>query len=94
MIAGTILLCGGSGARYGAGMKRGTIAILGAEPESEPLPTFRFANRYRPSFLRLYLQHLHERRFPFPQESWDATFHRYCGDFLESGKGELLIRAA
>ena len=94
MIAGTILLCGQAGAHYGAGMKRGTIALLGRSAGAEPLPTFELASRYRPTFLRLYLRRLTACRFPLPQGCWDAEYQRYCGDFLESGKGELLLRAA
>jgi hypothetical protein len=94
MVAGTILLCGESGSRFGGGMKRGTIAFLGRAPDVGPLPTFEFATRYRPTFLRLYLRHLTARGFPLPQGCWEAEYHRYCGDFLESGKGEVLLRAA
>lgn len=93
MIAGSIFLFGETGIRFGAGMKRGTIALFGpARPEM--LPTFRFACVYRPTFVRLYLRHLQRQGFPLPDECLDAQFRRYCGDLLELGKGEVLVRSA
>lgn len=92
MIAGSILLFGDTGIRFGAGMKRGTIALFGAA-RPEMLPTFRFACTYRPTFLRLYLLHLQRQGFPLPEDCLDAEFRRYCGDLLELGKGEVLVRS-
>ncbi len=94
MIAGTILLCGESGIRHGAGMKRGTIALLSKSSSFEPVPTFEYACAYQPTFLNLYLRELRSLGFPVPARCMDAVYHRFCGDLLESGKGELLIRAA
>ena len=94
MIAGTVLLCGESGIRHGAGMKRGTVALLGTASPPDPLPTFKFACAYRPTFLRLFLRHLQQRGFAIPAGCLDAVYRRYCGDFLELGKGELLVRVA
>ncbi|MGH7201560.1 MAG: formylmethanofuran dehydrogenase subunit C, partial [Planctomycetaceae bacterium] len=91
MLAGSVLLFGSPGIRPGAGMKRGTIGLF-APDAPDMLPTFRLAGRYRPVFLRLYLLHLRRLGFPVPDDCLDATYRRYCGDFLESGRGEILVR--
>lgn len=93
-IAGTLLFCGEIGIRPGAGMKRGTIALLGNEPAPPMLPTFRQACIYRPVFLRLYLSHLRKLGFPVPPAALEADYLRFSGDLLELGKGEILVRQA
>jgi formylmethanofuran dehydrogenase subunit C len=90
MIAGTILVFGASGPRPGAGMRRGTIGLLGAAPPM--LPTFRLATICRPVFLRFYLLRLREMGFFVGDDCLSADYHRYCGDFLALGKGEILAR--
>ena len=94
MIAGTILLFGEPGIRPGPGMKRGTIVLFDTENAPSVLPTFRSASRFQPTFLRFYLLELKAMGFPVPDGVLDAEFDRYCGDFLELGKGEILVRAA
>ncbi|MBD3672107.1 MAG: formylmethanofuran dehydrogenase subunit C [Planctomycetaceae bacterium] len=89
MIAGTILVFGSAGIRHGAGMRRGTIGILGSEGSPDILPTFKAAGRTSPLFLTLYLKHLQEAGFEVPEIPTDLQ--KYAGDFLELGKGELLI---
>lgn len=93
MIAGSILIFGETGIRHGAGMKRGTIALFNAESAPRMLPTFKKAITFRPLFMRFYLQHLKELGFPVADEHFDVSFHRYLGDFLELGKGEILVAA-
>jgi formylmethanofuran dehydrogenase subunit C len=93
MIAGSIFLFSKSGVRPGAGMRRGTIAMFDAGPPPELLPSFKSAGCVRPVFLRYYLLRLREMGFPVADECLTADYHRYCGDFLELGKGEILIRA-
>jgi formylmethanofuran dehydrogenase subunit C len=93
LIAGSILLFGEVGMRPGAGMKRGTIVLLGAAPPPALLPTFKFSGVFRPVFLRFYLTRLREMGFFVPDECFAVDYRRYCGDFLELGKGEILIRA-
>lgn len=93
LIAGTVLVFGEPGIRHGAGMKRGTIGLFaGGSPDM--LPTFKYACTYRPTFLRLYLRHLAALGFAVPEGCLDAAYRRYCGDFLELGKGEILVREA
>lgn len=94
MIAGSVLIGGEAGIRQGAGMKRGTIAFLGAGAHVEPLPTFKAACRYQPTFLRVILRSLIAAGFPVPDGALEAAYQRWCGDLLELGKGELLVRAA
>ena len=94
LIAGTIVVGGEPGIRHGAGMKRGTIVFLDPATSPDVLPTFRAAGGCRPTFLRLYLKHLAGRGWPVPEGSLEAAYRRYNGDFLELGKGELLVRSA
>ncbi len=94
MIAGTIFIFGESGIRPGAGMRRGTIALFSTISTPDMLPTFRQACTYRPVYLQIYLRELAKAGFPVPPECFQASYRRYLGDFLEMGKGEILIRAA
>jgi formylmethanofuran dehydrogenase subunit C len=94
LIAGTILLFGEVGIRPGAGMKRGTIGLLGSALPPKLLPTFKLAGVSRPVFLRFYLLRLREMGFFIADECFQSDYRRYCGDFLELGKGEILIRAS
>lgn len=93
MIAGTILLFGQAGIRPGPSMRRGTVAFFDGESAPEMLPTFRATGVCRPTFMRLFIQHLKSLGFAVPDGALDAQFHRYNGDFLELGKGEILVRA-
>lgn len=94
LIAGSIFLFGETGIRVGAGMRRGTIGLLGTAAPPSMLPTFRRAGVFRPVFLRFYLSRLRENGFFVADDCLEAGYHRYCGDFLEFGKGEILVRAA
>ncbi len=89
LIAGSIFVFGAVGARLGAGLKRGTIAVFGEQPVSL-LPTFRFACRYRPVFLTLYLRQLQAWGFPVLEEAFRGEVERYNGDLLNGGTGEIL----
>lgn len=90
MIAGSILVFGRLGERPGAGMKRGTIAAFGEAPEL--LPTFRYACRFEPVFLRFYLRRLSEWGIWAETDLMDSCFRRHVGDVNGVGKGEILIR--
>jgi formylmethanofuran dehydrogenase subunit C len=92
MLAGTILLFGGTGIRHGAGMKRGTIGFFGPHPPM--LPTFRKACRYSPDALRLLAAELKRLEFPLWERVLAAPVDLYNGDFLEGGRGEILLQAA
>jgi len=94
MRAGTLVLCGATGIRIGAGMNRGTIVCCDLEHDADMLPTFKWGCRYAPEFMRIYFQHLIQNDFPVPPACLQASFDRYSGDFLESGRGEILIRVS
>ncbi len=94
LIAGTILIFGGTGIRPGAGMRRGTIGLLGPEAAPPMLPTFKSSGVTRPVFLQIYLRHLRQQGFAVPDECFTTAYVRHCGDFLEYGKGEILVRAS
>jgi len=94
LIAGSILLFGESGIRPGPGMKRGSIVYFDGSNAPATLPTFRKAGRFQPTFLRFYLLELKARGFNVADDLLDAEYDRYCGDFLEFGKGEVLVRVA
>ena len=91
MIAGSVFIFGESGIRPGAGMRRGTIGLFSAANPPDMLPTFRHACTFRPVFLRIYLRELARQGFPVPEACFGAKYHRFLGDFLELGKGEILI---
>lgn len=90
LIAGTILVLGECGIRPGAGMRRGTIGLFGKPPD-ELLPTFRHACRFRPPMLPLIAQRLASHKFTFDATLVDRPVDLYHGDFLEGGRGEILI---
>ena len=89
MIAGSVFVFGQPGIRNGAGMKRGTIGLLAQDATPEILPTFKRSSSYSPLFLQLYFRHLQTRGFKVPEHCFGATYQRFCGDFLELGKGEI-----
>lgn len=93
MIAGSIFLFGETGIRPGPGMKRGMILLADAASAPEMLPTYRSAGVARqPVFLQLYWKHLADCGFGVPDGIASASWQRHIGDFLELGKGEILIR--
>lgn len=93
MIAGTILLFGEAGIRPGPSMKRGTVVFFDGDSAPDMLPTFRDSGLCRPNFMRLFLLHLKSQGFKLPEGVLDAQYRRYNGDFLELGKGEILVRS-
>jgi formylmethanofuran dehydrogenase subunit C len=92
MLAGTIIVLGDAGIRHGAGMRRGTLVFLGDEPPSL-LSTFRFACRHRPLAITMLLQQLERNEFPISGDHLGVDFDMYNGDFIENGRGEVLLRA-
>ncbi len=90
MIAGSIFLFGEPGIRVGAGMKRGSLVLFDSQPSL--LPSFRFDCTYHPIFLTLYLQKLKSWGFTAAASKGAGTFHRYSGDLVALGKGEVLFQ--
>ncbi len=93
MVAGSIFAFGAVGKRLGAGMKRGTLALFGKTGILPPgiLPTFVASGTLRPPFLSIYLKQLKEWGFPIPEATFSGTLHRYNGDLVEGGQGEILV---
>jgi formylmethanofuran dehydrogenase subunit C len=91
MLAGTIFLFGETGIRHGAGMRRGTIGLF-APDASGLLPTFRYACRYRPPVMAIMLRQLDQHGFPLEEALRMAEYDLYHGDFIEQGRGEILLR--
>lgn len=101
MLAGTIFVFGNqavgdrTAAREricpGAGMRRGTIVLFGDSPV-ELLSSFRYACRHRPAILPLMARQLVALDFPIDRQLFAEAFKLYHGDFLESGRGEILLR--
>ena len=92
MIAGSLMFFGDVGRHCGAGMKRGTISLFSTAHRAELLPSFHYSCTDRPTFLAVYLRHLTRLGFAFPDVCLDANYDRYCGDLIELGKGEILVR--
>jgi formylmethanofuran dehydrogenase subunit C len=89
MLAGTIIVLGAMGWRAGASMKRGSIVSM---RPARLLPTFYYDCLYRPNFLRLYLRYVRDTfGLPLDQAQLDGSYHRYSGDMVELGRGELLV---
>ncbi|HWC04211.1 MAG TPA: formylmethanofuran dehydrogenase subunit C [Methylomirabilota bacterium] len=92
MLAGSIFVLGKLGIRPGAGMKRGTLVTVARDGDAPRLlPTFRFDCEYRPPWLPLYVRRLHELGFSVPPALAATPCRRYSGDFVETGKGEILV---
>jgi formylmethanofuran dehydrogenase subunit C len=87
MKGGTVIV-GGAELRTGAWMKRGTIVSLTPIPL---LPTFAYACRANPTFLRLYARDLRAHGFSLPCEASDGSYLLYSGDVAVSDKGEILV---
>ena len=77
--------------RAGAGMRRGTIGLLGREP-TRLLPTFRAAGRFRPVFLRLLFRELARLGFPVEHGLLETELLLSHGDLVALGKGEVWMR--
>jgi len=93
MLAGNIFVGGESGIRHGAGMRRGTLTFWG-DAHPPLLPTFRRACRFRPHIFQIVFRDLLRLGFPLAESLLQADFDLYHGDFLEGGKGEILLRAS
>ncbi|MBI4390850.1 MAG: formylmethanofuran dehydrogenase subunit C [candidate division NC10 bacterium] len=92
MLAGSLFIFGKMGIRAGAGMKRGTIVAYEDGGSPPPLlPTFKFDCEYRPAWMGVYLRQLRAWGFPVPQACVGGLYRRYSGDFVELGKGEILV---
>jgi formylmethanofuran dehydrogenase subunit C len=91
MLAGSILVFGACGPRPGASLRRGTIGLFGAEPPTL-LPTFRLACTGRLPMLGLVERRLRNESFaPDRLSALSQPVALHHGDFLELGRGEILV---
>jgi formylmethanofuran dehydrogenase subunit C len=88
MLAGTIIVLGQLGWRAGASMRRGSIIAM---RPARILPTFTYDCAYRPTFVRLYLSRLRALGLPCDEDFGTRRFHRWSGDMVELGRGEVLL---
>ena len=92
MLGGSLVVFGRLAIRAGAAMKRGTIVSYeGGAGLPALLPTFQYDCEYRPIWLRLLLRQMREWGFEVPEQSFGGNYRRYSGDFIELGKGEILV---
>ncbi|HUS39951.1 MAG: formylmethanofuran dehydrogenase subunit C [Pirellulales bacterium] len=91
MISGSIFVFGDAGIRPGAGMRRGTIGFFSDAPPPM-LPSFRRGALAEPLFLRLAFLNLQRRGFQVDDGLLNETFQFYHGDFIEGGRGEIIVR--
>ncbi len=90
LLAGTIFCTGKLGRYGGLGMKRGSLVT---EELDEVLPGFFPAGIADEEWLRIYYKELEASGIRVPTKWKTGKPHRFTGDHLESGKGELLIYA-
>lgn len=91
MLAGSIFVFGHCGQHPGASMRRGTIGLFGPAPPTL-LPTFRLACRAPLPMLGLARTQLQREAFAIDAVSrLVEPVALYHGDFLELGRGEILI---
>jgi formylmethanofuran dehydrogenase subunit C len=88
MRGGTLVVGGACGERVGAELRRGTIIAAGAEPT--PLPTYRYACRYRPAVIDWMHREMSAVGIAAPYTA-GTEFHLFNGDVNEGGRGELLV---
>jgi formylmethanofuran dehydrogenase subunit C len=87
------LIFGQCGNRPAAGMRRGTVCLMGDKPPAI-LGSFRKSCVYKPLFLELILCHLQSAGFAVPDVCVGASYSQYHGDHVAIGRGEVLIREA
>ena len=93
IIAGTVLVLGQCCIRPGAGMRRGTLGLLGPNPP-ELLPSFRYGSTFQPLVMRMLLRNLRSKGFTIDDSLLAAYLDLYHGDLVALGKGEILLRHA
>lgn len=91
MLAGTIAIAGTTGRMLGAGMKRGSLILL--HPQTSLLPSFRPSGLSEPVIVRMLVKRCRDLGCTAFESLLDRALTRYCGDFTESGRGEIWIPA-
>ncbi|MFP6612076.1 MAG: formylmethanofuran dehydrogenase subunit C [Pirellulales bacterium] len=90
MISGNVLVFGAAGIRPGAGMRRGTIGFFGDDPPPL-LPSFRRGSTFDPLFLQMTFRQLRGLGFGIRDDLDTCRFELYHGDFIEGGRGEIIV---
>jgi formylmethanofuran dehydrogenase subunit C len=87
-LAGTVIAFGNVGDAAARWSKRASlIAMSGVAVPAG----YAYASTYQPGFVRVLLTHLRRSyAFPVTPEHIERSFERYCGDFAELGRGEIL----
>ena len=70
-------------------MKRGTILLL--QPLTNLLPSFRRSSDCELTVIRMLVRHLTTVGLTEFGTMIDQTWQRYCGDWTEQGRGEILF---
>jgi formylmethanofuran dehydrogenase subunit C len=91
MLAGAVMAFGQVGAYPGVGMKRGSLVCFAAAPALSP--TFLPDGVLPFGWVDVYLGHLERSGFSPAARPRGGRFRKYRGDFLELGKGEILVTA-
>jgi formylmethanofuran dehydrogenase subunit C len=90
MIAGTLIVGGRIAGTVGQWNKRGSIVAVGGA--DVPL-SYRYACTYRPPHLNVLFHYLRARGVPVDDRIRTGRYARFCGDFSQMGRGELLLWA-
>lgn len=87
-LAGTLIVFGDVAEPAGRWSKR--ASLIGMSHVTVPAG-YAYACNYQPGFVRVLLAHLRRTyAFPVSPEVLPTSFERYCGDFAELGRGEIL----
>jgi formylmethanofuran dehydrogenase subunit C len=88
MQAGSLFVIGKAGVGTGLGMRRGSIVAGKIE---NLLPGFTSTGFADNEWLRIYSKMLEKKGIYLPSAWMEREMHRYNGDTLELGKGELIV---
>jgi formylmethanofuran dehydrogenase subunit C len=87
-LAGTVISFGNVAEAAGRWSKRASLITMA----DVTIPAgYEYACTFQPGFVRVLLAHLRQTySFPVSPEHMEQAFERYCGDFAELGRGEIL----
>jgi formylmethanofuran dehydrogenase subunit C len=87
-LAGTVIAFGDVGEAAARWSKRASLIAM----SDVTIPAgYAYASTFQPGFVRVLLTHLRRSyAFPVTPEHIEQSFERYCGDFAELGRGEIL----
>ncbi len=87
-LAGTLIALGDVAEAAGRWSKRASLITMA----DATIPAgYAYSCTFQPGFVRVLLAHLRRTySFPVSSEHMEQAFERYCGDFAELGRGEIL----